>query len=102
MAHIQGMAGWEVHIVVAEVEPDTGLVEVHHTVAVVGALHTVPVVVLHTVLVGAVRHIDLVVVHRIGLEVVHHTDPVEEAADPTAAEEVELRTGLEEVVHHTD
>jgi hypothetical protein len=97
------MAGWEDHIVVAELEPDIALVVAHHTVAAMGAPHTVPVVVLRTALVGVVRHIDLVEVHRIGLEVEHHTGPVEEAAGPTAAaEEVELHTGLEEVVRHTD
>lgn len=69
----------------------------HRTVLVAEELHTVlEVVGLRIGLVAAARHIDLVEeVHHTGPEEVHRTDPAEEAADPTAAVEVELHIGLE-------
>ena len=97
------MAGLEARTVVAEEEPETGLGAVRRTVAVVEAPRTVlvmVVVVLRTVPVGVAHRIDPVVVRRIGLEVVRHTDLAEEAADPTAAAEVELHIVLGEVVRH--
>lgn len=80
------MAGLEVRIAVAEEAADTARVAVHHTVLVVGELHTgLEVAVLRTVLGEAARHTVPEAAHHIGLVEVHRTDPAEEAVDPTVA-----------------
>jgi hypothetical protein len=98
----QVTAELEVHIAAAGEVADIGLLAVHRTVLVVVALHTgLEAVVLHIVLVAAALHTVLVAARHIDLEVVHRTGPAEAAAGPTAAAEEELRTGPEEVDHHT-